>query len=93
MALWLIPPKTNLMFINLNQQENELEEIMVGNITLRQVKHAKLLGMTLDDDLGWKTHVEGKGGLIPSLNSRLFLIKRLNKCVNKTALKRIAGSI
>ena len=45
------------------------------------------------DDLGWNTHIEGKGGLIPSLNSRLFLIKRLNKCVNKKALKQIADSI
>ena len=67
------------MFINLKQSEDEVEE--------------QLLGMTIDDDLEWKTHVEGKGGLIPSLNSRLFLLKRLNKCVNKTALKRIADSI
>ena len=61
------PSKTHLMFIKLKQSEDELEEILVGNISVKQVKHAKLLGMTIDDDLEWKTHVEGMSNPISKL--------------------------
>ena len=87
------PSKTNLLFINLKQPTNDLEDITVGKTKVTQVKHAKLLGMTLDDDLGWKTHIEGKGGLIPSLNSRLYLIKRLKNHLNADRLKKVADGI
>ena len=87
------PSKTNLMFINLKQEKDAIEELKVGKVMISQVNNAKLLGMNLDDDLGWKSHIEGKGGIIPSLNSRLFLIKRLRKCVNKDSLKKIADSL
>ena len=37
--------------------------------------------------------MDGKGGIISSLNSRLFLVKRLRKCVNNVALRKIADSL
>ena len=65
----------------------------MGKIKILQVSNAKLLGMVIDDDLTWNTHIIGKGGVLSSLNSRLFLVKRLNKCVRKAALQKIADSI
>ena len=56
-------------------------------------KLAKLLGLTIDDNLKWRTHIYGKGGLISSLNSRLFMIKRLRNEVNDESLKKLANSL
>ena len=49
--------------------------------------------MEMDEDQGWKTHMDGTGGLLSSLNSRLFLVKRMEKYVRRTALKTIADSL
>ena len=77
------PNKTTIMFLNLKQDVNERIKINVGKSKIQQAKHAKLLGIYIDDDQTWKTQIEGKGVILSSLNCRLFLVKRLNKCVKK----------
>ena len=68
------------------------QTIKVGNEIVSSTKNAKLLGITIDDNQKWKTNIYGKGGLIPSLNSRLFMIKRLSNELDNTSLKQMADS-
>ena len=56
-----------------NKQEEEVE-VKVENV---QEITSKLQGISVDDDLGWKNHVYGKGRLIASLNQRTHIIRRL----------------
>ena len=49
--------------------------------------------MTFDENQGWHTHIHGKGGLISSLNSRLFMINRLKNHLNKDALMKIIDGL
>ena len=85
--------KTTLMFLNLPKNENHTVEIKVGKATVTQEKQAKLLGIVMDDNQGWDSLINGTGGMISSLNSRLFLIRRLSNSLNKSALRKVADSI
>ena len=49
--------------------------------------------MTFQDNLSWQEHIRGKGGLIASLNQRLYIIKRLGNAVDKKSLIKIADSL
>ena len=67
--------------------------IKIGKDSITQEHSAKLLGMTMDDNQAWKSHIHGKGGLIPSLNKRLYTLKRLRNHLNDACLKKVADSI
>ena len=41
----------------------------------------------------WTSQICGNGGLITSLNSRLFLIRRLSNYISKKRLNRVADSL
>ena len=43
----------------------------------------------MDDYQKWDTQIYGKGGTIPSLNSRMFIIKRINNHIGKENLRKI----
>ena len=78
--------KTALLYLNLKKQTDEsATDIKIGDSTISRQKHAKLLGMTFQDNLKWHEHIHGKGGVISSLNQRLYLLKRLSNSVNKKA--------
>jgi hypothetical protein len=62
-------------------------------VTVLQESDAKLLDMTFQDNLKWKAHITGKGGLISSLNQRVFIIKKLRNHLNKSALSKVAESL
>ncbi len=47
----------------------------------------------IDDNQGWTSQITGHGGMIPSLNSRLFLIKRPYNTNCKSRLKRIGYTL
>ena len=40
-------------------------------------KSTTLLGMKIQDNLGWKEQFKGTKGVIPSLSKRLFAIRRM----------------
>ena len=67
--------------------------ITVGESIVTQEKTAKLLGIQIDDDQKWTSQITGTGGVIPSLNSRLYLLKRLKNNINSERLRRVADSI
>ena len=83
--------KTTLMVLNSNTKD--LLEIQIGNAKVIQERTAKLLGVIIDDDQKWSNQISGKGGVIPSLNSRLYMIKRVKNNLNKERLRKVAESI
>ena len=85
------PTKTTLLIMN-NKEEEEVE-VKVGNVQITQEKTSKLLGISVDDDLGWKNHVYGKGGLIASLNQRTHLIRRLRNHIRGEKLWKSVDSL
>ena len=86
------PQKTALIFLNL-KKGNDPISIKIGDEIVTQEKHAKLLGITFDDDLKWNTQMTGKGGVLPSLNQRLFMIRRLRNSLNDAGLRKVAESL
>ena len=87
--------KTTFIILN-NTKANsntELIKINVGKEVITQERNAKLLGITMDDSQKWDSQIYGTGGLISSLNSRLFMIKRLRNEINKESLIKIADSL
>ena len=56
-------------------------------------KSAKLLGITLDCNQKRKNQIQGSGGVINSMNSRLFLLRRLQRAISRDRLVRIADSL
>ena len=88
------PAKTALLFLNQKKSEkSEIQSVKIGEITIDQVSVAKLLGVQIDDDQSWTTQITGTGGMIPSLNSRLFIIKRLSAAISRNRLHRIVDSL
>ena len=49
--------------------------------------------MMLEGSGEWDSHLNGTGGLIPTLNKRLFLIKRLRNHLSNINVKKVAESI
>jgi hypothetical protein len=57
-------------------------------------KHcAKILGVMFDDNQCWSSQIKEVGGVLSSLNSRLFTIKRLSSAVRRERIERIADSL
>ena len=77
--------------VTCNKEESKIPiTIKIGNSEVSQESKTKLLGVILDDDQKWTSHISK---LIPTLNSRLFLIKRLSNYISKNRLKKIADSL
>ena len=86
-----------ITFIIFNQGKQDAKKdkitIKVGNENITQETNAKLLGVTIDDNQKWHTQIYGIGGLLSSLNSRLFMIRRLRNALNKESIIKIADSL
>jgi hypothetical protein len=86
------PKKTALVFINVKHRGEPIS-ITIRGKKITQVSRAKLLGITFDDDLKWNSQIHGKGGLVSSLNQRLFGIRRLKNSLKYDGLKKVADSL
>ena len=88
------PTKTVFMLFSSKQKvESELKQIKVGVHTITESSNAKLLGMTIDNDQKWKSHIFGVKGLISSLNQRLFFIKRISSHLPNNKISTIVDAI
>ena len=67
--------------------------IKIGSDKIVAEKSAKLLGVSMDCNQKWKSQIQGIGGVISKLNSRLFLVRRLSRAISKDRLIRIADSL
>ena len=68
-------------------------QVKIGESVIENQQNAKLLGMRFEDSMSWQEHIQGKGGVVNSLNQRMFIIRRLNNQLNKNAMKKVADSI
>ena len=87
------PKKTALLFLNHKFNHEEKILLKVGKENVEQVQNAKLLGMIFDSNQKWTEHIYGTGGLIPSLNQKLFFIRRLKNSVGQAALLKISHGL
>ena len=92
-GLFANPSKTNFIVINDKEDGAGEREVQVGNAKVKQEKSAKLLGITIDENLRWNTQIYGKNGTIPSLNARTFIVKRIANHVGKESIKKIVDSL
>ena len=83
--------KTTLLIINGKSEEKI--DIQIDGATINPEHSAKLLGLTIEDTQKWDKQISGKGGVIPSLNTRLFLINRMKNKVTPERLKKVANGI
>ena len=81
--------KTSLVILNLKKKDvvpNNPLQISIGNATVSQVSEAKLLGIKFNQKQNWNSQIQGTGGVVSSLNKRLFVIKRLKNHVGISSL-------
>jgi hypothetical protein len=71
---------------------NKSKSLKISKETVSQGSDIKLLGITIDSNKRWKSQINGSGGVISALNSRLFAIKRSQKVLSKVRLKKITDS-
>ena len=77
--------------LNCKQAGNDTT-IKIGSVVVQKDSSAKLLGITFQDDQQWKSQVNGKGGLLSALNTRLYFIRRLkNHLAFKSIIKLVDG--
>ena len=87
------PGKTAFVLLNVKQDSEKKQQVKIGDVQIENQSNAKLLGMKFEDSMTWKEHIHGKGGILNSLNQRLFLLRRLNNQLNKKAMTKVADSI
>ena len=68
-------------------------KIRIGNEWVERETAAKLLGIKFEDSQQWKTHIHGTGGLLSSLNSRLYIIRRMKSHLSKKAILKLVDGI
>ena len=83
------PKKTSFLFLNTPGSDQVLK---IGNDLVQRDTSAMLLGIQFQDSLKWKNQIRGKGGVLSALNSRLYIIRRLqNHLSKKSVLKMVDG--
>ena len=86
--------KTAFMILNLKKEQNrENITIKIGSTEVKAEQQAKLLGVTLDNNQKWSSQIKGVGGMISSLNSRLYLLRRISRVMNQDRIKKVADSL
>ena len=86
--------KTTFMLLNSHKKaDEEPTEIKIGNALVKQESSAKLLGIKIEENQQWNEQINGTGGVIKSLNKRLFFIRRLKNQIDDSRLSKIVDSI
>ena len=82
------------MILNHKQNlESNPISINIGKVSVKAETNAKLLGVMLDSNQKWKSQIHGAGGTVSSLNSRLYLLRRLARAISNDRMKRINDSL
>ena len=82
------PQKT--VFMMLGNRSGKECTIKVGNAHITQATTAKLLGMEINEDQKWTTHVQK---LIKALDKRLFYLRRIAGKISDKSLRKVADSL
>ena len=85
------PNKTSFLMLNHKQKVPQLR-LRIGREEVAREETATLLGVQFQDNQQWKTQIYGKGGVISSLNSRIYMLRRLKSHLTmKSILKLVDG--
>ena len=83
--------KTSFLLLNYKKCEPKIS-VKVGNESVTRESSATLLGIKFQDDQRWKAQIHGKGGVISSLRSRFYIIRRMRSHLSmKAVLKLVDG--
>ena len=92
--------KSKLLMIGTNKLKCSTRfdnfSISIGQQEITSSNCEKLLGVMIDYDLTWRSHLHGEGeneGLIVQLSKRLGIMKQLKKYMSKDKLKLFANGI
>ena len=58
-----------------------------------QVDQAKLLGITFNEKQNWNSQIQGCGGVVSSLNRRMFTIKRLKNHIGPKSMTKVVDGL
>ena len=83
------PTKTTFLMLN-HRGEEEKVKVEIGGCKIEQEGTAKLLGMKIDDDMKWSSHIKG---LVSALNQRTSVLRRMKNHLNDERLKKIVDRI
>ena len=92
--------KSKLMVIGTrslrNQKLTNKMKIQVDGKEVTQSESEKLLGVVINSELTWRTHLYGDNeneGLVPQLSKRIGILKKLSTRMSKDRLKQFASGI
>jgi len=85
-SLVLNMDKTNIVKFTSKNRQTKNFRIIYQNKLISGVNTIKLLGLHIDKDLNWKTHIQN---LLPKLSSTCYLIRRMYPLFNMHTLKMI----
>jgi hypothetical protein len=89
----LVANKSKTEFFVLNEKPNctiDLGSILVGGAIVPRTSHNKLLGIIIEESQEWSQHLKL---LQSSLNSRLFVIRRIKHQIPESKLIQIVHSL
>ena len=86
------PKKTAFLIVNGKKVDPNFS-IRIGDESVQRVSSACLLGINFQDNLQWQSQIYGKGGLILALNSRLYIIGRLQSHLSKKAVLKVVDGL
>ena len=84
--------KTAFLIINGKHVDQNIC-VKIGGENVQRDSSACLLGIKFQDNLQWQSQITGKGGLISALNSRLYIIRRLQSHLSKKAVLKVVDGI
>ena len=88
--------KTSLVILNQKKKDKDQNNplsITIGKAKVTQVEKAKFLGITFNDKQNWSAQIHGIGGVVASLNQRMFIIKRLKNQVGADSMKKLVDGL
>ena len=81
--------KTGIVIIRKNKSDDTLT-IKIGSEDIVEKNSQKLLGITVDKNLKWESHIKN---LVRKLNFRLFTLRRIKEKIPNSLLKSVAEAI
>ena len=84
--------KTAFLIINGKQVDPSIS-VRISGDNVKRESSACLLGIKFQDNLQWQSQINGKGGLISALNSRLYIIRRLQSHLSKKSVFKVVDGI
>ena len=84
--------KTSFLLLNYKQCDPKIS-VKIGSESVIRESTATLLGIKFQDDQRWKAQIHGRGGVISSLHSRFYIIRRMRSHLSMKAVLKLVDGI